>query len=66
MGSNPKGYALILNINNIKDKDERTGSSVDMENLKKLFNCLGFIVDPQVDLTEKVNKLICINVKNKY
>jgi len=65
MGSNPKGHALILNINNIKDKDERTGSDVDMANLQKLFKGLGFIVHPKVDLTEKVNRQICINIKHK-
>lgn len=53
MGSNPKGHALILNINNIKDRDERTGSDVDMANLKKLFKGLGYIVHPKVDLTER-------------
>jgi len=55
MGSNPKGHALILNINNIKDRDERKGSKVDMENLKKLFKGLGYIVHPKEDLSEKVN-----------
>ncbi|XP_060839944.1 caspase-3-like isoform X1 [Rhopalosiphum padi] len=53
MGSNPKGHALILNINIIKDRDERKGSKVDLENLKKLFKGLGYIVHPKEDLTEK-------------
>jgi hypothetical protein len=61
MGSNPKGHALILNINIIKDRDERKGSKVDLENLKKLFKGLGYIVHPKEDLTEKVNKQIYIN-----
>ncbi|XP_025197088.1 caspase-1-like [Melanaphis sacchari] len=52
MGSNPKGHALILNINNVKDRDERKGSKVDLENLKKLFKGLGYIVHPKEDLTE--------------
>jgi len=60
MESNPKGHALILNINNIKYRDERKGSDVDMANLMKLFQGLGYIVHPKVDLTEKVNKQIFI------
>jgi len=60
MESNPKGHALILNINNIKYRDERKGSDVDMATLMKLFQGLGYIVHPKVDLTEKVNKQIFI------
>jgi len=55
MESNPKGHALILNINNIKYRDERKGSDVDMANLIKLFKGLGYIVHAKVDLTERVN-----------
>jgi len=58
MRSNPKGHALILNINNIKEKDQRRGFDVDMANVIKLFKCLGFIVHPKADLTEKVYKQI--------
>ncbi|CAH1725817.1 caspase-1-like [Aphis gossypii] len=58
MGSNPKGHALILNINNIKDRKERLGSKVDMENLKKLFKGLGYIVHPKEDLSEKEFKSV--------
>lgn len=60
MESNPKGHALILNINNIKYRKERKGSNVDMANLMKLFKGLGYIVHPQVDLTERVKKQIFI------
>lgn len=62
MESNPKGHALILNINNIKYRDERKGSDVDMANLMKLFQGLGYIVHPKVDLTEKQFK----NVINEF
>lgn len=54
MGSNPKGHALILNMNKVKYKDDRTGSNVDVENLNKLFIGLGFVVQIELDLTEKV------------
>jgi len=43
-------------INNIKDKDKRTGLDVDMENVNNLFKCLGFIVHSNADLTKKVDK----------
>jgi len=58
MKSNPKGHALILNINNIKDKDKITGFNVDMANVNKLFKCLGFIVHSKEDLAEKVNNQV--------
>jgi len=58
MRSNPKGHALILNINNIKDKDKIKGFDADMTNVKKLFKGLGFIVHSKADLTEKVNNQI--------
>ncbi|XP_022177870.1 caspase-3-like [Myzus persicae] len=70
MESNPKGHALIININNIKYRDERKGSNVDMENLKKLFKGLGYIVHPKVDLTERqfknvINEFINVCVSEK-
>ncbi|XP_060862115.1 caspase-3-like [Metopolophium dirhodum] len=70
MESNPKGHALVLNINNIKYRDERKGSAVDMANLMKLFQGLGYIVHPKVDLTEKqfknvINEFINICEKEK-
>jgi len=67
MESNPKGHALILNINKIKYREERKGSDVDMANLMKLFKGLGYIVHPKVDLTERVNKQIFIyKINIKY
>lgn len=54
MGSNPKGHALILNINKIINKEERTGSKVDVENLMQLFKGLGYVIELKVDSTEKV------------
>jgi len=66
MESNPKGHALILNINNIKYRDERKGSEFDMANLIKLFKGLGYIVHAKVDLTERVNNnlfIYLINIK---
>lgn len=65
MRSNPKGHALILNINNIQDVDKRTGFDVDMANVNKLFKGLGFIVHSKADLTEKVNKQIYNDIKLK-
>ncbi|XP_060858825.1 caspase-3-like [Metopolophium dirhodum] len=62
MRSNPKGHALILNINNIKDKDKITGFDVDMANVNKLFKGLGFIVHSKADLTEREIK----NVINEF
>uniref|UniRef100_A0A2S2PQ57 Caspase-2 n=1 Tax=Schizaphis graminum TaxID=13262 RepID=A0A2S2PQ57_SCHGA len=53
MKSNPKGHALFLSINDIKDNDERTGLDVNMVNLNKLFKGLGYIVHTKVDVTEK-------------
>ncbi|VVC43788.1 Peptidase C14, p20 domain,Peptidase C14A, caspase catalytic domain,CARD domain,Caspase-like [Cinara cedri] len=53
MGSNPKGHALILNINKIKGKDDRIGSDVDVENLQKLFHGLGYVIQLKVDGTDK-------------
>ncbi|XP_059483692.1 uncharacterized protein LOC132201505 [Neocloeon triangulifer] len=50
-GTNPKGYALILNIHNYPDYDgdeedrERKGSQVDTLAMTKLFNELGYIVE---------------------
>lgn len=58
MRSNPKGHALILNINNIKDKDKLRGLAVDMANVNKLFKCLGYIIHSKADLNEKVNMQI--------
>lgn len=67
MESNPKGHALILNINNIKYRDERKGSDVDMANLIKLFEGLGYIVHAKVDLTERVNNNLLVYLINiKY
>lgn len=60
MGSNPKGHALILNMNKVIGKQDRTGSNVDVENLQKLFDGLGYIVQSNPDLTETVIKLIFI------
>lgn len=57
MGSNPKGHALILNINKVKGKDERMGSDVDVINLQKLFHGLGYIIQLEVDSTDKVNMI---------
>lgn len=57
MGSNPKGYALILNINKVKGKDDRVGSNVDVENLQQLFNGLGYVIQLKVDGTDKVNMI---------
>lgn len=54
MGSNPKGYALILNINKIINKPERTGSNVDVKSLMQLFTGLGYDIELKVDPTEKV------------
>jgi len=54
MGSNPKGHALILNMNKIINYDDRIGSNVDVENLQKLFECLGYVVQSKVDLTKIV------------
>jgi len=53
MGSNPKGHALILNMNKIRNYDDRIGSNVDVKNLQKLFECLGYVVQSKVDLTQK-------------
>lgn len=60
MGSNPKGHTLILNMNKVIGKQDRTGSNVDVENLQKLFDGLGYIVQSNLDLTETVIKLIFI------
>lgn len=57
MVSYPKGHALILNINKVKFKEERTGSNVDVKNLNKLFKGLGYIVLLYEDLTKTVIKL---------
>lgn len=54
MGSNPKGYVLILNMNKIVNYDDRIGSDVDVHNLQKLFDNLGYIVQSYVDLTKDV------------
>lgn len=54
MGSNPKGHALILNINKVKGHGDRLGSDVDVANLQKLFNGLGFNVQSSFDLNKKV------------
>lgn len=54
MGSNPKGHALILNMNKIRYYDDRIGSNVDVKNLQKLFECLGYVVYTKFDLTRKV------------
>ncbi|KAL4105139.1 hypothetical protein QTP88_020411 [Uroleucon formosanum] len=62
MRSNPKGHALILNINNIKDKDKLRGLAVDMANVNKLFKCLGYIIHSKADLNEKEIK----NVINEF
>lgn len=62
MGSNPKGHVLILNMNKVKNKDDRIGSEVDVDNLQKLFKGLGFIVQIELDLTE----LVIINYINIY
>lgn len=60
MGSNPKGHALILNMNKVIGKQDRTGSNVDVNNLQKLFDGLGYVVQSNLDLTETVIKLIFI------
>ncbi|KAL5239320.1 hypothetical protein ACI65C_006730 [Semiaphis heraclei] len=51
MTSNPKGHALILNMNDIKG--ERTELDVDMANLNKLFKYLEFNVHSKANLTDK-------------
>ncbi|KAL5239178.1 hypothetical protein ACI65C_006588 [Semiaphis heraclei] len=51
MTSNPKGHALILNMNDIKG--ERTELDVDMVNLNKLFKYLEFIVHSNANLIDK-------------
>jgi len=58
MTSNPKGHALILNMNNIKG--ERTELDVDMANLNKLFKYLEFIVHSKANLTDKVIEQIYV------
>lgn len=59
MGSKPKGRILILNMYKIIGKSDRAGSEVDLENLKKLFIGLGYIVDTHVDSTQKVISILC-------
>lgn len=54
MLSYPKGHAIILNINKVQFRDERTGSSVDVQNLNKLFKGLGYVVFLYEDLTKTV------------
>jgi hypothetical protein len=55
MKVNPKGHALISNINNKIEKDNKIGLAVDTANLYKLFIVLGFIVHPkEACLTGKV------------
>lgn len=63
MGSRPKGRALILNINKIVTKDERKGSDVDVQNLTKLFDGLGYVVVTEIDSTKEVNTLLFISIE---
>ncbi|XP_050537561.1 caspase-1-like isoform X2 [Daktulosphaira vitifoliae] len=61
MGSKPKGHALIININKVSTKpnEERTGSDVDVNSLKKLFDGLGYKVKIKIDITQaKFRKVI--------
>ncbi|XP_050422334.1 caspase-3-like [Adelges cooleyi] len=55
MGSNPKGHALIININKVSTKpdEERTGSEVDVNSLKKLLHGLGYDVQIEEDVTQR-------------
>lgn len=55
MGSNPKGHALIINIHKVIGLDDRDGSNVDFVDLIKLFEGLDYVVQQEVELTEKVN-----------
>lgn len=63
MNSNPKGHALILNISDIKNNDDTTGIDVNMTNVNKLFKGLGYIIHTKADVTEKVSKQICVEIK---
>lgn len=61
MGSNPKGYTLILNMYKVKDRDDRPGSERDVKSLERLFDGLGYVVQTEVDLNETVILLLFIN-----
>ncbi|CAH0390810.1 unnamed protein product [Bemisia tabaci] len=52
MGSKPKGYALIINIQKFPNfpDENRAGSEVDLRRLQKLFTELGYEVETHVDL----------------
>lgn len=45
MGKKEKGKALIVNVNKVKGHDPRSGTDVDRDNLKQLFEQL------QMDVT---------------
>lgn len=57
MRSNPRGYALLINIFKTPGKDDRVGSDLDMLKLESLFQQLGFKVIKKVDLTDQVGEL---------
>jgi len=58
MRSHPRGHALIINIYRTYNRDDRTGSEVDMAKLQKLFKDLGFVVFPKENLTDKVGNFL--------
>ena len=51
MGSKPRGYFLMINNVEFTNNIEKTrkGSEVDEQNLKDLFEQLGFVVEPYRD-----------------
>lgn len=67
MDSPPQGFALIINIQNFSCKStrdglqlkERKGSNVDEDNLEKVWETLGFMVEKHVNLTGHTLQICC-------
>ena len=61
MSNNVRGRALIININKFNNGKERTGSTVDYDNISKLFKDLRFdIVKSQKELTDLTAQVLFV------
>lgn len=65
MKAKPRGVAMIININKTLGIQERAGSEVDEELMKKLFQQLGFLVIQHNNLSAKVCLSIIIHYHQK-
>lgn len=65
MDSNPHGLCVIINNENfVNPKKERNGSQKDVDALKALFKCLGFLVEVEKDKTADQIKALMAKYSN--